>query len=195
MLIRFIARATAGLFLAVVPAVLIASEQSDPAVVCCMPLSVLVCSALARPLAAECGSRPVQFAGLTALLASLSVVSLTAGQWSAGMSVWPTVAASVFAGFGHGLARGGAGAALGVRAPTVSYLSFGLPVVATGLLTLLCSAATATALVASVVALLVFPATGAALGTGRAGRRPDRRIHWIDLNHLCGNPTRSTAQF
>ncbi|WP_328634727.1 hypothetical protein [Streptomyces sp. NBC_00356] len=187
-LIRFIARATAGLFLAVVPAVLIASEQSDPVVVCCMPLSVLVCSALARPLAAERGSRPVQFAGLTCLLASLSVVSLTAGQWSTGMSAWPTVAASVFAGLGHGLARG-------VRAPAVSYLSLGLPVVATGLLTLVCSAATATALVASVVALLVFPATGAALGTGRAGRRPDRRIHWIDLNHLCGNPTRSTAQF
>jgi hypothetical protein len=187
-LFRFIARATAGLFLAVVPAVLIATEQSGPAVVCCIPLSVLVCSALARPCAAECGSRPAQFAGLTALLVSLSVVSLTAGQWSAGMSAWPTVAASGFAGFGHGLARG-------VRAPAVPYLSFGLPVVATGLLTLVCSAATATALVASVVALLVFPATGAALGTGRTGRRPDRRIHWIDLNHLCGNPTRSTAQF
>lgn len=188
-LFRFIARATAGLFLAVVPAVLIASEQSGPAVVCCIPLSVLVCSALARPLAAECGSRrPVQFAGLTALLVSLAVVSLTAAQWPAGMSVWPTVAASMFAGFGHGLARG-------VRDPGVSYLSFGLPVVATGLLTAVCSAATATALVASVVALLVFPATGAALGTGHTGRRPDRRIHWIDLNHLCGNPTRSTAQF
>ncbi|WP_306319942.1 MULTISPECIES: hypothetical protein [unclassified Streptomyces] len=189
--VRFLAWATAGLFLAVVPVVLFASGQSDPAVLCCIPLAVVVSSALARPLAAEFGARGAQFAGLTALLVSLSVVSLAAGT-----RTWPTLCAAVFAGFGHGLARAGADAAVfGARTPSASYLGLGLPVIATALLAPASSPATATALVASAVALLVFPTTGAVLEFGRAVRRPRPTVHWIDLTHLQGHPTRSTAQF
>ncbi|MFF3492210.1 hypothetical protein ACFYWS_12750 [Streptomyces sp. NPDC002795] len=192
--VRFLAWATAGLFLAVVPAVLIVSGRSDPAVVCGVPLSVLVCSALARPLAAELGFRCAQFTGLTALLVSLSVLSLTAGT-----STWATLGAAVCAGFGHGLARAGASAALGVRTPAAACLGLGLPVICTALLAPTSSPATATALVASVVALLVFPATGAVLEAGRTVRRPGQHlphlVHWIDPKPLCGRPTRSTPQF
>lgn len=189
--VRFLAWATAGLFLAVVPASLIVSGRSGPALVCAVPLTVLVCSALAQPLAAEVGSRCAQFAGLTALLVSLSVLSLTAGT-----STWPTLGAAALAGFGHGLGRAGASAALGVRTPAATRLGLGLPVLATALLAPASSPATATALVASAVALLVFPATGAVLEVGRTARGPGQHlpVHWIDPKPLCGRPTRSTAQ-
>ncbi|MEB8340291.1 hypothetical protein [Streptomyces endophyticus] len=192
--VRFLSWATASLFLAVVPAVLAISGQSDPAVVIGVPLSVLVCSALAQPLAAELGGRCAQFAGLTALLVSLSVLSLTAGT-----STWATPVAAVFAGFGHGLGRAGASAAVGVRTPSAAYLGLGLPALTTALLAPASSPATATALVASALALLVFPATGAVLEVGRTARRPGQHlphpIHWIDPKPLCGRPTRSTPQF
>ncbi|MER5437430.1 hypothetical protein [Streptomyces sp. NPDC002790] len=193
--VRFLAWATAGLFLAVVPAVLIVSGQSGPAVVCGVPLSVLVCSTLAQPLAAELGSRCAQFAGLTALLVSLSALSLTVGT-----STWATLGAAVFAGLGHGLGRAGASAALGVHTPAATCLGLGLPVLATALLAPASSAATTTTVVASVVALLVFPASGLVLEAGRTARRPGQHlphplVHWIDPKPLCGRPTRSTAQF
>ncbi|WP_425838995.1 hypothetical protein [Streptomyces fractus] len=192
--VRFLAWATAGLFLAVVPAVLIVSGRSDPAVVFGAPLAVLVCSALARPLAAELGSRCAQFAGLTALLVSLAALSLTAGT-----SAWATLGAAVFAGLGHGLGRAGASAALGVRTPRAAHLGLGLPVLATALLAPASSPETATAVVASVVALLVFPATGAVLEVGRTARRPRQHlsqpVHWVDPTPLSGNPARRTAQF
>ncbi|MFI5664087.1 hypothetical protein [Streptomyces sp. NPDC051684] len=191
--VRFLAWATAGLFLAVVPAVLIVSGRSDPAVVCGVPLAVLVCSALAQPLAAELDSRCAQFAGLTALLVGLSALSLTAGT-----STWPTLVGAAFAGFGHGLGRAGASAALGVRTPTATRLGLGLPMLAAALLAPASSPTAATALVASGLALLVFPATGAVLEAGRTARGPRQHlahpVHWIDPKPLCGRPTRSTAQ-
>ncbi|MHB9755813.1 hypothetical protein ACYBSK_15690 [Streptomyces sp. BYX5S] len=188
--VRFLARAAAGLFVALVPAVLITSGHGGLAVVCCVPLSFLVCSALARPLAAERCGRGAQCAGLTALLASLSVPALTGGT-----AAWPDLAAAVLAGSGHGLALAGADAALRAPTPLASHLGFVLPIGATALLTAACSAATATTLVASALALLVFPATGAALETGRNVRRPVPPLHWIDPHRLYGNPTRSSAQF
>ncbi|MFZ3554952.1 hypothetical protein [Streptomyces sp. BH055] len=189
--VRLLAWATAGLFLAVVPAVLIVSGRSDPTVVCGVPLTVLVCWALAQPLAAEVGGRCAQFAGLTALLVSLAVLSLTAAT-----STWPTLGAAAFAGCGHGLGRAGASAALGVRTPAATRLGLVLPVLATALLAPVTSLATATALVASALALLVFPATGLVLEAGRTARRPGQHlpVHWIDPKPLCGRPTRSTAQ-
>lgn len=186
--VRFLARSTAGLFLVAVPAVLIASGRSDPAAVCGVPLSVVVCSALASPLAAELGCRAAQFAGLTALLASLSVLSLTAGT-----STWPTLCAAATAGAGHGLARSGARAALGVRTPAADRLGACLPLSAVALLAPASSPASATALVASALALLVFPATGAVLETGRAARRVRRPIHWIDPTPLRGSSARRTT--
>ncbi|MGP3770164.1 hypothetical protein ACTWJ8_04935 [Streptomyces sp. SDT5-1] len=186
--VRFLARSTAGLFLVAVPAVLIASGRSDPAAVCGVPLCVVVCSALAGPLAAELGHRAAQFAGLTALLASLSVLSLTAGS-----STWLTLCAAAVAGAGHGLARSGARAVLAVRTPTADRLGVCLPLLVAALLAPASSPASATALVASALALLVFPAAGAVLEAGRTARRVRQPVHWIDPTPLRGSSARRTT--
>lgn len=140
----FLAWTVAGLFLAVIPSVLDRAAQiSNLAVVGGTVGAVLACSVLAQPLVPRYGATLAQLAGLGVLLASLVALALTGGG-----SLPVTIAAAVTAGTGHGLAYGGATAAIDTVAPDGSrssinaalylafYLGAGAPTVAVGILTL-----------------------------------------------------------
>ncbi|MFC4005421.1 MFS transporter [Prauserella oleivorans] len=178
----FLAWAVAGLFLAVIPTLLDRSTQTNPAVTGCILGAVLVCSVLTQPFVATIGARTAQLAGLAALLVSLGVLALTAGG-----STSATLGAAVVAGAGHGLAYGGAAAAIDAIAPPgrrggvtgALYLAFYLgsacPAVAVGLVTVAYPLATATSWVTAVAAGLV-PLAGAAVASvcPRGAERPGR---------------------
>ncbi|MGI5471818.1 MFS transporter [Streptomyces sp. CA-132043] len=173
--VGFLAWTTAGLFLAIIPALLAGSGHDNTAVTGSVLGAVLVCSALTQPLVGRLGTRRAQLAGLAALLAGLALLSLTAGRSTA-----LTLVAAVVAGAGHGLAHAGAAAAVDAKAPDRArsaltgalYLSFylgaGLPAVAVGLLAVPFSPTTATSLVTSLAALLVLVTSVAVAEVDRA---------------------------
>ncbi len=177
--VGFLAWTTAGLFLAIIPALLARSGRDNTAVTGCILGSVLLCSALTQPLVGRLGPRRAQLAGLAGLLVSLSLLSLTAGR-----SVSLTLAAAVVAGAGHGLAYAGAAAAVDARAPGTEraaltgalYLSFylgsGLPALAVGLLTVPFSLTATTCLVTSIAAILVLLTSIAVAEVDKATRIP-----------------------
>ncbi|GAB3456826.1 MFS transporter [Streptomonospora sediminis] len=140
----FLAWTAAGLFLAVIPAALgRAAGIDDLAVTGGLVGAVLACSALSQPLAARCGPAAAQLTGLGALACALTVLAATGGG-----SLPAVLAAAATAGIGHGMAYGGATAAIDTAAPdaqrgTISsalhlafYLGAGGPAIAVGLLTI-----------------------------------------------------------
>lgn len=142
----FLGWTAAGLFLAVIPAVLSRSVQIDNAAFSGAVVgAVLVCSAVSQPLVTRWGTPRAELAGLGALLASLVALACTGGGSTA-----VTAVAAVTAGIGHGLSYGGASAAVDQAAPpgnraainSALHLAFyagaGGPAVAVGLLTLRC---------------------------------------------------------
>lgn len=166
----FLAWAAAGLFLAVMAAVLDrAAGSGDLALSGAVIGSVLVCSGLAQPFVAWCGTRIAQMAGLGAVLAGLITLAAAGGG-----SVLFTIAAAVLTGTGLGLAYGGATAAIDAAAPSgsqgeiasllylVFYLGAGLPAVAVGVLTVWHPLTTAVLWFSCAVAALV-PFTFAAI--------------------------------
>ncbi|MEU6119259.1 MFS transporter [Streptomyces sp. NPDC047117] len=190
--VGFLAWTTAGLFLAIIPALPARSGHHNMAVTGSILGAVLVCSALTQPLVGRLGTRQAQLAGLAALLVSLSLLSLTAGRSTA-----LTLVAAVVAGAGHGLACAGAAAAVDAKAPDRArgaltgalYLSFylgaGLPAVAVGLPAVPFSLTTATFLVTSLAALLVLVTSVAVAEVDRtpAGRTrtrvPGRKVEIV----------------
>lgn len=166
----FLAWTVAGLFLAVIPAVLSRAAQiSNLAIIGGVVGAVLACSVLSQPLVARCGAGLAQLAGLSALLVSLGALALTGGG-----SVSVTVIGAVAAGIGHGLAYGGATAAIDAAAPedkrgaisSALYLAFyvgsGGPAVAVGLLTVWHPLTTAVSWLSAAAAALV-PLAGIAI--------------------------------
>nr|WP_228046143.1 MFS transporter [Saccharopolyspora sp. HNM0983] len=173
----FLAWTVAGLFLAVIPALLARSGQTGTAVPGSILGAVLICSMLVQPLVARAGERWAQLVGLGGLLVSLAILAGTAAG-----SVLLTLTAAVIAGLGHGLTYGGAAAAVGAVAPAPQragvtaaayvafYLGSGCPAVIVGALTLRWSLETATSAVTTVAAAAVAPAIAAVWCVGR--RRP-----------------------
>ncbi|GHD31032.1 MFS transporter [Nocardiopsis kunsanensis] len=168
----FLAWTTAGLFLSVIPTLLDRAGQNDLAVVGGILGTVLLCSLLAQPAVPMLGLRRAQLSGLVALLASLVLLAFS---FSGPMFLVPV--AAVAAGAGHGLAYGGASAAVeNAVTPeqrgavtgalyTAFYSGAGVPSVAIGLMTLGTSLSTATALVAAAAATAV-PVAAAAVRFG-----------------------------
>lgn len=171
----FVAWTVAGLFLALIPALLQRGAGANPAVSGCVLGAVLICSVVVQPLVPRWGPRRGQLAGLGALLGALVVLAATAGG-----SLVVTLGAAVIAGFGHGLAYGGATAAVdrevpaGERGGVLSalylafYLGAGCPAVVVGLLTSRFPLAAATSGVAWAAACLV-PVVAAAVVRAGAG--------------------------
>lgn len=176
----FLAWTAAGLFLAVIPAVLGRTARIDNlAITGGIVGAVLACSVLSQPLVARCGAHFAQLAGLSALLVSLGALAVTGGG-----SVPVTVIAAVTSGIGHGLAYGGAATTIDAAAPddrrgaisSALYLAFylgaGGPAVAVGLLTLWHPLTTATSWL-STAAVALVPLVGAAtVLTNRTPRPP-----------------------
>ncbi len=175
----FLAWTTAGLFLAVIPAVLSRHAGIDNlAVIGGIVGAVLAFSVLSQPLVARCGARPAQLVGLGALLLSLGVLALTGGG-----SLPVTLLAAVAAGLGHGLAYGGSSTAVDMAAPdeqraTISsalylafYLGAGVPAVAVGIVTLWYPLTAAISWLSALAAALV-PLAGAALVFTDRSSRP-----------------------
>ncbi|GAA0548506.1 hypothetical protein A8924_5064 [Saccharopolyspora erythraea NRRL 2338] len=183
----FLAWTVAGLFLAVIPTLLNGAARTGQAMIGGILGAVLLCSVLAQPLVARLGAQHAQLAGLGALLISLALLALTAGG-----STSVTPVAAVVAGAGHGLAYGGAAAAIDGSAPAaergaitgalylVFYLGAGAPAVAVGLVTLEHLLATATSWGTAVAAGFV-PVVGAAVAV--AGRAKGTSV-------LAGPPAR-----
>lgn len=177
----FLAWTVAGLFLAVIPAVL--SREADInnlAIIGGIVGAVLTCSVLSQPLVARCGTYRTQLAGLGALLASLGALAVTGGGL-----VLVTVIAAMAAGTGHGLAYGGAAAAIDAAAPPGNraainsalhlafYLGAGGPAVAVGLLSIWHSLATAVSWLSIGTAVLVpLVAVAIALGNRPVQEQP-----------------------
>ncbi len=196
----FLAWTAAGLFLAVIPAILSrAAEIDNLAIIGGIVGAMLACSMLCQPLVARCGAQRAQLAGLSALLASLGALALTGGG-----SVPVIMIASVTAGTGHGLAYGGATAIVDAAAPedqraaisSALYLAFylgaGGPAVAVGLLTRWHPLTTATSWLSAVTAALV-PLIGAALVlTNRTPRPP--RGNSDSTQHQHGKQLTKTGQ-
>ena len=166
----FLAWTVAGLFLAVIPTLLTRAGQTNLAVTGGILGAVLLCSVATQPLVARLGAQHAQLAGLGALLVALALLAMTVGG-----STSVTVAAAVVAGAGHGLAYGGAAAAIDATAPAgkrgaltgalyvAFYLGAGCPAVVIGLVTLAHPLTTATAYVTGASAGLVL-LVGAAVG-------------------------------
>ncbi|SFS85799.1 MFS transporter [Saccharopolyspora flava] len=159
----FSAWAAVGLFLSVIPVLLDRAGQRDPAVSGCVVGSVLLCSIAAQPLVPRLGAVRAQRRGLAAVFASLVVLALSSGG-----SVVLTAIAAVAAGAGHGLAYGGAAAAVESAAPAerrgaitgalylAFYLGAGCPAIAVGLITLGHPLETAMSWVTAVAAAFVL---------------------------------------
>ncbi|PSK99107.1 putative MFS family arabinose efflux permease [Haloactinopolyspora alba] len=178
----FLAWTAAGLFLAVVPAVLGGTAGIDNlAVVGAIVGAVLACSVASQPLVGRFGPELAQLAGLGAVGVGLGALALTGGG-----SLSVTLLAAVAAGVGHGLAFGGATATVDAAGPqnqraaisSALYLAFylgaGGPAVAVGLLTLWHPLATAVSWIGAAAAVLV-PFVGAALVLQGRGLTPPRR--------------------
>ncbi|GAB3474041.1 MFS transporter [Amycolatopsis cihanbeyliensis] len=174
----FLAWAVAGLFLSVIPALLDRAAHTNLAVTGGVLGAVLVCSVLAQPVVPRVGPRYAQLAGLAALSGSVVVLALSLGGRPS-----LTLLAAVIAGAGHGLAYGGAVAAMERGTPPdrrgavtgalylAFYLGAGCPAIAIGLITLGHSLMTATLCVTAAVAVLV-PLNAAAVVSVRPAERP-----------------------
>lgn len=179
----FLAWTAAGLFLSVIPALLDRADhghadQSNPAVIGGVLGTVLICSVITQRPVTALGAWNAQLAGLAAVFASLVLLALSAGG-----SMALTLAAAVVAGAGHGLAYGGAAAAVEEAVPEdrrgavtgalylAFYLGAGLPAIAIGLITLATPLATATTWVTAAAALLVPVAAAAVVSVRRVRRR------------------------
>src|SRR5690625_688571 len=175
----FLAWTAAGLFLAVIPALLTRTAGTDDlAVTGGLVGAVLVCSVLAQPVAARCGAALAQLVGLAALAGALTALAGTGGG-----SLPATPVAAVGAGIGDGMAYGGATAAVDAAAPgehhgsitsalyLVFYLGAGGPAVAVGLLTLGYDLTTAVSWLSAAGAVLALPVAAA---VPLVHRRPPR---------------------
>lgn len=159
----FLAWTTAGLFLSVIPTLLAREGQSNLAVVGAILGTVLLFSLFVQPAVPALGVRNAQLAGLAALLLSLVLLALSFGG-----AAFLTAVAAVVAGIGHGLAYGGASAAVESAVPPAQrggisgalYIAFyagaGVPPVLVGLLTFAVPLTTAT-VIAAVVTILAVP--------------------------------------
>lgn len=160
----FLAWTVAGLYLAIIPAVLgRAAQVTNLAVTGGIAAAVLACSVLVQPLVSGLGGRRAQLSGLGALAGSLLALTMTGGA-----TLPVTMAAAVVAGAGHGLAYGGATATVDAAAPNgqrgainaplylAFYLGAGIPAVAVGLLTLFQPLTTAISAVSAPAALLAL---------------------------------------
>lgn len=173
----FLAWTTAGLFLSVIPTLLDRAGQNDLAVIGGILGTVLLCSLLAQPTVPVLGLRRAQLSGLMALLVSLILLAFS---FSGPTFLIPV--AAIAAGIGHGLAYGGASAAVESAVSPEQrgavtgalYIAFysgaGVPPVAIGLMTLGFSLGTATALVAAAAATAV-PVAVSAVRSARPGSR------------------------
>lgn len=177
----FLAWVAAGLFLAVIPSVLErAGGISNVAITGSVVGAVLVFSVAAHPFVSRCGAKPAQLGGLGTLLTSLVALAVSGGG-----TLLVTMAAAVTAGIGHGLAYGGATAAVDEAAPAgqrgainaplylAFYLGAGIPAVAVGLLTLWHPLDTAISWLSLGAAVLVPVAAGLlTAGVSHAGKAP-----------------------
>lgn len=189
----FLAWTAVGLFLSLIPALLDRAGQTDLAVSGCVLGSVLSCSVLTQPLVNRWGAHRAQLVGLCALFVSLVLMALAGGG-----SAPITLIAAVTAGAGHGLAYGGAAAAVERTAPPAQrgaitgalylafYLGAGCPAIAVGLIALGEPLGTATSWVAVAAAGLVLLTllVAKSLAPGRSER-----------HHLRNASGRSTTHF
>ncbi|MCP2252080.1 putative arabinose efflux permease, MFS family [Prauserella aidingensis] len=178
----FLAWTVAGLFLAIIPTLLDRAGQANPAVTGAILGLVLVCSVATQPLVGRLSDRRAQVMGLGALLTSLALLAVTAGA-----STTVTLVAAVIAGAGHGLAYGGASAAVDAVAPVARkgaitgalhvafYLGSGAPAVLVGLITLAHPLAVATTWVTAAAAAAVPLVAAAVVGFQRRAY-PVRRV-------------------
>jgi MFS family permease len=158
----FLAWTVVGLFLALIPTLLDRAGQTNLALTGCVLGAVLFCSVLTQPFVARLGTKNAQLAGLAALVVSLTLLTLSTGD-----SALATLVAAVAAGAGHGLAYGGATAAIDAATPLdqhgavtgplylAFYLGSGCPAIVVGLITLSHPLTTATSLVTATAAGLV----------------------------------------
>ncbi|MBK1789380.1 MFS transporter [Prauserella sp. ASG 168] len=176
----FLAWTVAGLFLAVIPALL--ATHAGPAATGGILGSVLAVSLLTQRLVLPLGARTAQLTGLGALLASLGLLATGPG------SPATTLVAALAAGAGHGLAYGGAAAAIETSAPPAErgaingalylafYLGAGGPALAVGVLTLWHSLTAAVVWVTAAAAYLTPCAATAVLLCLYRSRRSGRGI-------------------
>ena len=166
----FVSWAVVGLFLGLIPSALTRDSAGVGTAVLGLVAAVVVLAALpAHAVLTRLGAVRAQLAGLALLVCGLLVVLSAGGS----PSVAVTLAAAMTAGFGHGLAYGGAhgvvaAAAVGDRAAgttatayVVYYLGAGVPTIAVGLMTLYQPLDAATSVLAVV---LVGAAVVAAMG-------------------------------
>ncbi|WP_152513451.1 MFS transporter [Nocardiopsis baichengensis] len=170
----FLAWTAAGLFLSVIPALLDRAGQDDLAVVGAVLGTVLLCSVPAQRCVPALGARTAQLTGLAAVFTGLALLACSIGG-----PTWPALAAAAVTGAGHGLAYGGAAAAVEEAAPAEGrggltgalylafYLGSGLPAVAIGLSTLGTPLDTATTWITVASAALVPLAAASVLRTRR----------------------------
>ncbi|MFD7920732.1 MFS transporter [Streptomyces sp. NPDC059740] len=190
--VGFLAWATAGLFLAVLPTLPARAGAHGTAVTGCALGGVWACSALVQPLAGRLDAHHAQLVGLGALLAALSVPAVTAGRFAP-----LTLCAAVVAGAGHGLAHAGSVAAVDARAPRGTrggvtgalYLFFllgcGVPALALGLLSPAFPPAAVVSVTASVAAVLVLPVSAAVAEVDRGVRTaPSGVVMYLDTRSL-----------
>lgn len=169
----FLAWAAAGLFLAVLPSLLAGEGLGGPAATGTVLAAVLACSVAMQPIVRRAAARDAQLAGLAALGAGLLLLTAAGGA-----SLTAVLAAALLAGAGHGLAYGGAAAAVDAVAPehqrgavtgalyVFFYLGSGLPAVAVGALALWLPLGTALAFGAAAGAACTVPCAAAVLRTG-----------------------------
>ncbi|NJP65906.1 MFS transporter [Streptomyces sp. ventii] len=167
----FLAWAVLGIYLALVPALLVRELGTDDAALTGAVLAaVLICSLVAQLGATRSGTTHSQRLGVALLGVSLLLLGVS------GASSLPlTLAAAVPAGIGHGLAFSGAARAVDARTPAdrragigaalhlLFYLGSGAPAVVVGVLTLWVPLATAVTWIswsALGPALLLVLATG-----------------------------------
>lgn len=139
----FLSWAVVGIYLALVPALLEQTLQSDnPALSGGVLGAVLAWSLLAQLAGARCDSYTAQRLGVVILTASLLLLAVTQAT-----SLPATLGSALLAGAGHGLAFSGATRAMDARTPAghragigaalylLFYLGSGTPAVAVGLMT------------------------------------------------------------
>lgn len=189
----FLAWTVVGLFLSLIPALLDRAGHTDLAVSGSVLGAVLICSVLTQPLVSRWGAHRAQLHGLCALFVSLVLLALAGGG-----SALITLVAAVTAGAGHGLAYGGAAAAVERTAPPAQrgaitgalylafYLGAGCPAIAVGLIALGEPLGTATSWVAVAVAGLVLLTllVAKSLAPGRSARHHQRDASGRSTTHF-----------
>ncbi|TDC93775.1 MFS transporter [Saccharopolyspora aridisoli] len=189
----FLAWTAVGLFLSLIPALLDRAGHTDLAVSGCVLGAVLICSVLTQPLVSRWGAHRAQLLGLCALFVSLVLLALAGGG-----TALVTLIAAVTAGAGHGLAYGGATAAVERTVPPAQrgaitgalylafYLGAGCPAIAVGLIALGEPLGTATSWVAIAAAGLVLLTllVTESLAPGRSARQHRRNASGRATTHF-----------